>query len=104
MPVAPAETPQPAKDAKPAKLSPQEAKAAKEARAVANRLLGLALAARRRACSEKVKPLLVAYLSDKAILRVTVLVDGVECLRPLAVGIHKSIFAVSVPQTHLPSP
>lgn len=75
------------------KLSPQQAKAAKDARAEANRLLGQELAARRRACSEKVKPLLEAYLSDKAILRETVLVDGVECLRPLAVGIHKTIFA-----------
>ncbi len=92
-PIAPAETPQPANAAKPAKLSPQEAKAAREALAEANRLLGQELSARRRASSEKVKPLLAAYLADKAILRETVLVDGVECLRPLAVGIHKTLFA-----------
>lgn len=92
-PIAPAETPQPANAAKPVKLSPQEAKAAREALAEANRLLGQELSARRRACSEKIKPLLAAYLADKAILRKTVLVDGVECLRPLAVGIHKTIFA-----------
>lgn len=82
-----AEPAEPAEPAKAAKQSP------KEARAAANRLLGQELAARRRAYSEKLKPLLEAYFSDKAILRETVLVDGVECLRPLAVGIHKTIFA-----------
>lgn len=88
--VKPAASPQ---QAKPVKLSPQQAKEAKEARAAANRLLGQELSARRRAYSEKVKPLLEAYLADKAILQETILVDGVECLRPLAVGIHKTIFA-----------
>lgn len=89
-PVKPADPPEPAKAAK---KSPKEAQEAKEARAAANRLLGQELSARRRAYFEKVKPLLAAYLADKAILRETVLVDGVECLRPLGVGIHKTIFA-----------
>lgn len=92
-PVQPAEPAKPVEPAKAAKQSPKEAQAAKEARAAANRLLGQELADRRRAYSEKLKPLLEAYFSDKAILRETVLVDGVECLRPLAVGIHKTIFA-----------
>ncbi len=91
-PAEPVKAPEPVK-AKPAKLSPQQAKEAKEARAAANRLLGQELFARRRACTEKVKPLLEAYFADKAILRETILVDGVECLRPLAIGIHKTIFA-----------
>ena len=92
-PVQPAEPAKPVEPAKAAKQSPNEAQAAKEARAAANRLLGQELADRRRAYSEKLKPLLEAYFSDKAILRETVLIDGVECLRPLAVGIHKTIFA-----------
>lgn len=95
-PVQPAASVEPAEPVKPAKQTPkeaQEAKAAKEARAAANRLLGQELADRRRAYSEKLKPLLEAYFSDKAILRETVLIDGVECLRPLAVGIHKTVFA-----------
>ena len=91
--VQPAEPAKPVEPAKAAKQSPKEAQAAKEARAAANRLLGQELAARRRAYSDKLKPLLEAYLSEKAILRETVLIDGVECLRPLAVGIHNTVFA-----------
>lgn len=92
-PVQPAEPAKPVEPAKAAKQSPKEAQAAKEARAAANRLLGQELADRRRAYSDKLKPLLEAYFSDKAILRETVLIDGVECLTPLAVGIHKTVFA-----------
>ena len=66
---------------------------AKAARAEANRLLGQELSARRRAGTERVKPLLDAYWADQAILHDTVLIDGVECLRPLAVGTHKTLLA-----------
>ena len=93
IPAEPVQPAEPAKPVEPAKQSPKEAQAAKEARAAANRLLGQELADRRRAYSDKLKPLLEAYFSDKAILRETVLIDGVECLRPLAVGIHKTVFA-----------
>lgn len=77
----------------PAKVAKQSPKEAKEAQAAANRLLQEELRVRRIALSEKVKPLVDAYFSDKTILRETVLVDGVECLRPLAVGVHKTIFS-----------
>jgi hypothetical protein len=85
--------PAPPAQSKPAKLSPKEVQAAKEARAAANRLLGQELAARRRAGTERVKPLLDAYWADQALFHETVLIDGVECLRPLAVGVHKTLLA-----------
>lgn len=81
---------QPAKAAKP---SFKEVQAAKEARAAANRLLAQELSARRRAGTERLKPLLDAYWADQAILHDTILIDGVECLRPLAVGVHKTLLA-----------
>ena len=97
-PVAPAVSAEPvqpaqSKPAKPSFKEVQAAKEAKEARAAANRLLGQELAARRRAGTERVKPLLDAYWADQAILHDTVLIDGVECLKPLAVGVHKTLLA-----------
>lgn len=89
-PVEPTEPPPPAKAPKP---SPQAVQAAKAARAEANRLLGQELSARRRAGTERLKPLLDAYWADQAILHDTVLIDGVECLKPLAVGVHKTLIA-----------
>ncbi len=91
--VVPAAPPEPTQAAKPAKLSPQQANDAKQARAEANRLLAQELAARRRAGTERVKPLLDAYWAEQAILHDTVLIDGVECLKPLAVGVHKTLLA-----------
>ena len=88
--VQPADSTQPAKAAKP---SPQEAKEAKEARTAANRLLNEAQHARRLAQWDRLKPLVEAYCADQALFRETVLVDGVECLRPLAIGVHKTLFA-----------
>lgn len=79
--------------AKLAKLSPQQAKEIKEARTAANRLLNQEQHARRLAQWERLKPLVDAYCSGQALLRETVLVDGVECLRPLTVGVHKTILA-----------
>lgn len=83
----------PVEPAKPAKAAKQYPKEAKEAQAAANRLLNEEQQARRRAQIEKVRPLVKSYLSDQAIFRDTVLVDGTECLRPLALGIHKTIFS-----------
>ena len=65
---------EPAKPVEPAKAAKQSPMEAKEARAAANRLLGQELSARRRACTEKVKPLLESYFADKAILRETIVV------------------------------
>ena len=92
-PVQLAEPAKPVEPAKAAKPSPKAAQEAKEARAAANRLLGQELSARRRAGTERVKPLLDAYWADQAILHDTVLIDGVECLKPLAVGVHKTLLA-----------
>lgn len=91
-PAEPVKATEPAKS-KPVKPSPQEVQTAKEARAAANRLLAQELSARRRAGTERVKPLLDAYWADQAILHDTVLIDGVECLKPLAVGVHKAMLA-----------
>ena len=93
--VAPTEPAPPAKSkpAKPSFKEVQAAKEAKEARAAANRLLNEEQHARRLAQWDQVKPLVDAYCSDQPLLRETVLVDGVECFRPLAVGVHKTILA-----------
>lgn len=89
----PAEPVQPAEPAKAAKQSPKAAQEAKEARAAANRLLNEEQHARRLAQWDQLKPLVDAYCSDQSLLRETVLVDGVKCFRPLAVGVHKTILA-----------
>ena len=47
---------------------------------------------RRKAQVERAKPLIGAYIADKLIFRETVLIDGVECFRPLMIGIRKIIF------------
>lgn len=85
--------PQPVKAAKAKKPSPQELKAAKEAKAAANRRLGEEQHAHRMAQSRKLRPFVKAYLYGHAVLRDTVQVDDVPCLRPLAVGVHKTLFA-----------
>jgi hypothetical protein len=92
-PAEPAKPVEPAKAAKPSFKEVQAAKEAKAARAEANRLLAQERAASRRAGTERLKPLLDAYWADQAILHDTVLIDGVECLRPLAVGTHKTLLA-----------
>lgn len=60
---------------------------------LANRLLNEEQHARRLAQIAKVQPFVDSYFSDKAILRETVFVDGVECFRPLVVGIGKTVFS-----------
>lgn len=92
-PVPAAAEPQPVKAAKAKKPSPQELKAAKEAKAAANRRLGEEQHAHRMAQSRKLRPFVKAYLYGHAVLRDTVQVDDVPCLRPLAVGVHKTLFA-----------
>ncbi len=84
-PVAPLE---PDNADQPAKLSPQEAK---QARLAANRLVNEELRARRRAGAERLQPLVAAYVADHPLFNQTVWVEGVECSKPLAIGIHKAI-------------
>lgn len=63
------------------------------AKRLANQLMNEEQHARRLAQIAKVQPLVDSYFSDKAILRETVFVDGVECFRPLVVGVGKTVFA-----------
>ena len=93
--VAPAPVPEPIAVAQPvpAAAEPQPVKAAKEAKAAANRRLGEEQHAHRMAQSRKLRPFVKAYLYSHAVLRDTVQVDDVPCLRPLAVGVHKTLFA-----------
>ena len=92
-PVEPAVSVPPVDSTKPAKPAKQSPQTEKEARTAANRLLNEAQHARRLAQWDRLKPLVEAYCSDQALFRETVLVDGVECLRPLAIGVHKTLFA-----------
>lgn len=87
---APMPTENPPKVSKAAKPS---AKALKEARTEANRLLGQEQYARRAAYLSKMEPIVQAHLNDQPLMRDTVVVDGVECLRPLAIGVHKTFLA-----------
>lgn len=63
-PVPAAAEPQPVKAAKAKKPSPQELKAAKEAKAAANRRLGEEQHAHRMAQSRKLRPFVKAYLGS----------------------------------------
>lgn len=71
-----------------AKPSSQEAK---QARLAANRLVNEELRARRRAGAERLQPLVDAYVAGHPLFNQTVWVDGVECFKPLAIGIHQMI-------------
>ena len=90
-PVQPAEPAKPVEPAKAAKQSPNEAQAAKEDRAAANRLLNQEQHARRLAQWDQLKPLVDAYVADHPLFNQTVWVEGVECFKPLAIGIHQMI-------------
>ena len=85
---APAALPEPVNAAQPAKPSSQEAK---QARLAANRLVNEELRARRRAGAERLQPLVDAYVAEHPLFHQTVWVEGVECLKPLAIGVHKAI-------------
>lgn len=85
---APAARPEPVNATQPAKPSPQEAK---QARLAANRLVNEELRSRRRAGAERLQPLVDAYVAEHPLFHQTVWVEGVECLKPLAIGVHKAI-------------
>ena len=75
------------------KASKQSEKFIKEARAEANRLLGQEQYARRAANLLKMKPIVQEYLNSQPLMREIVKIDDVECLRPLAIGVHKTFLA-----------
>lgn len=64
-----------------------------QARRLANKLIDEEQQARRIAQAAKVQPLVASYFSGKSMLTETVFLDGVECFRPLAIGIHKTVLA-----------
>lgn len=96
-PAAPAQTTdQPAPTAKAAKAkkpTPEERKAAKDAQTEANRRLNEEQRARRAAQGRKLRPFVKSHIYSYAVMSDTVQVDDVECLRPLALGVHKIFFA-----------
>ena len=81
------------------KAAKPSAQAVKAARAEANRLLNEEQQARRAAQLLTMAPIVQAYLNDQPVMRDTV-VDGVECLRPLVIGVHKTFLAqlLSLPE------
>lgn len=85
---APAVAVKPEKPTKPAKPIPE-----KERMRLENIRLNAEACDRRKAQIERAKPLIDAYIADKLVLRETVLIDGVECFRPLMIGTRKTIFA-----------
>lgn len=87
--VAPAK---PVKAAKAVKTAKPQPNAKKEQLRLENIRLGLEAHAQKVAQFAKAKPPIQAYLTAKLALQETVLVDGVECLRPLMIGIHKQVF------------
>ena len=96
-PATPAQTTdQPAPTAKAAKAkkpTSEELKAAKDAKTEANRRLNEEQQARRAAQGRKLRPFVKSYIYSHAVMSDTVQVDDVECLRPLALGVHKIFFA-----------
>lgn len=96
-PATPAQTTdQPAPTAKAAKAkkpTPEERKAAKDAQTEANRRLNEEQRARRAAQGRKLRPFVKSHIYSHAVMSDTVQVDDVECLRPLALGVHKIFFA-----------
>ncbi|SER71841.1 ProQ/FINO family protein [Giesbergeria anulus] len=85
---------------KASKAAKPSAKELKEARAAANRLLGQEQYARRAAYLSKMEPIVQAHLNNQPLMRDTMVVDGVECLRPLVIGVHKTFLAqlLSLPE------
>ena len=82
-----------AKAAKAKKPTPEERKAAKDAQTEANRRLNEEQRARRAAQGRKLRPFVKSHIYSYAVMSDTVQVDDVECLRPLALGVHKIFFA-----------
>ncbi len=73
--------------------NPSQPAAEKERRRLENIQFSAQSAANKQAAVQKVAPLLNAYLAGKPILSMTVVVDGVECFRPLAVGVRHTLIA-----------
>ena len=48
---------------------------------------------RNRAYVEKINPIVITYFAKSTIFSDTVIVDDVECLRPLRIGVAKSVYA-----------
>lgn len=66
----------------------------KEAVRLENIRLGSEAAAKKRACTEMVKPLIEQYFAENPIFREMVVIDNVECLKPLMIGARKSFFQI----------
>ena len=81
------------KAAKAKKPTAEELKAAKDAKTEANRRLNEEQQARRAAQGRKLRPFVKNYIYSHAVMSDTVQVDDVECLRPLALGVHKIFLA-----------
>ncbi|MFW9621942.1 MAG: ProQ/FINO family protein, partial [Macromonas sp.] len=81
------------KAAKAKKPTPEELKAAKDAKTEANRRLNEEQQARRAAQGRKLRPFVKSHIYSHAVMRDTVQLDDVECLRPLALGVHKIFLA-----------
>jgi hypothetical protein len=81
------------KAAKAKKATAEELKAAKDAKTEANRRLNEEQQARRAAQGRKLRPFVKHYIYSHAVMSDTVQVDDVECLRPLALGVHKIFLA-----------
>lgn len=81
------------KAAKAKKPTPEELKAAKDAKTEANRRLNEEQQARRTAKVRKLRSFVKRYIYSHAVMSDTVQVDDVECLRPLALGVHKIFLA-----------
>ncbi len=87
----PETTDQPVPKAK--KPTPEELKAAKDAKTEANRRINEEQQARRIAKVRKLRSFVKRYIYSHAVMSDTVQVDDVECLRPLALGVHKIFLA-----------
>ena len=72
------------------KPTPQAEKALKKQE---NIQLSAEFVARKREQVEALKPIVKAYFAAKPIMSETVEIDGVTCLKPLAVGTGKTVFA-----------
>ena len=96
-PATPAQTTdQPAPTAKAAKAkkpTPEERKAAQDAQTEANRRLNEEQRSRRAAQGRTLRPFVKSHIYSHAVMSDTVQLDDVECLRPLALGVHKIFFA-----------
>lgn len=73
------------------KQLPKDVKAARLAQTEANRILGEEQHKQKLAHLAKVKPFFDEFISSKAIFNETIIVDDVECFRPLMIGVRKVI-------------